>query len=533
MSGAVDDDDEVNLLLYGRLNRDQDQQCRNRSAQTTRPNSRGSSFSQQFQIFGGSNQGKYQLIEHDITTPESQENDIQHKNSGLRPLIALCESAKGTVRRFNSAVSNQIGDHDVQNAEMCSDLRKYKDILERNLDNALNNSGSELEPFEMQMLVETQEELVNTLQATDHRHFATSHECNEDSDEYFVVYLSCDVLEEMRTSKADIDAYALEFAHLVSSAEPVPRSRSFKPEGVAEFFSLVLQGKTKVLGFNEFAYSDSGRLQGDDRLIEREYWVKVPGDPVRVIVHVHYQGRWSPFLNRRDRSLVTAVNLRHAIPQRGPTPPPGAAPVLREPCRALRQWRERHKFKVGLAGPAGPWDWRRDQARHPALHALLAEAERCGRRVRAVADPRALLAARRGGARHALIVAVDEYPPPVPRLGNPVRDGCNLEAALLEVGWEVRRPPPACFLVGARRRLIFCGRAPPACFLWAWLFACACLGVRACIDACVYVHAQCLSRTPLFGSSIVILLMLAGQRLHASACWSASPSVGSRGPAPS
>jgi hypothetical protein len=253
--------------------------------------------------------------------------------------------------------------------------------------------------------------------------------------EFYTVYLSSDVMSEMRATRVSVEDQALYFGRLVSTADSAPPGRSLDANGARAFFARVAQGDAQVVGFAEFAYSNHGRLQGDDRLVEREYWIKLKGDKVRVILHVHYLGRWSPFLNRRDRSLISAANLRHAVPRHNPA----GVPVFPAPCKALGLWREMRKLKVDL-GPGGPWDWRGDRSRHPALHDLLADAERCARRVRSLA-PGALLRARRAGARHALIVAVDDYPPPVPRLGNPVRDGCNLEAALLELGWEVPPPP--------------------------------------------------------------------------------------------
>lgn len=199
-----------------------------------------------------------------------------------------------------------------------------------------------------------------------------------------------------------------------------------------QFFQHIVEGRAKVVGYSEFAYSDYGKLKGNDQLVEREYWIHVKGEPIHVILHVHYHGNWSSYQNQRDRTLITSLNLRHAVPRRNPQ----NVPVFPVFCKALRSWREKRKLIIPLGNQ--PWDWRNDGSRLPELRALLLQAERCARRVRSVDAAAAAAPPPAAGARHALILAVEEYAPPIPRLENPIQDGCSLRQMLLRHGWEVR-----------------------------------------------------------------------------------------------
>ena len=213
-------------------------------------------------------------------------------------------------------------------------------------------------------------------------------------------------------------------------------SRGFTADSVREFFGNISNGSVRVLGYSEFAYSSYGAQKGDDQFVEREYWVSVRNDPVKVIVHVHYAGKWSQFQNMRDRSVITAINLRHAVPRTNPKKVK-VFPVL---CKAFKEWREKDKFKIKVEPP---WIWEQDPSRFPQLHALLRQAEACTRRVRSLSSNGPVPMPSVIGARHALILAVDEYAEPVPRLHNAIRDANNLEQALVDLGWEVRAPAPA------------------------------------------------------------------------------------------
>ena len=283
----------------------------------------------------------------------------------------ICAHSKRTVDSIRSQFEKHKGEEKV-----LFQLNSCKTDLEKRLCLLLDERSGVDTSSELQMLLDAQEHVNKAVADFGEGCKAAFADCPPDS-EYFQVYLTSDTLDELAANNISTNDYALKFGYLVSTAEPGPQSRSFTFDGVARFFDCVAKGHTTVVGFNEFAYSEGGRLIDYERLIEREYWVKVRNDPVRVILHVHYLGRWSRFLNGRDRSLITAVNLRHAVPKGNPM---GVA-VFHAPCKALGLWRENRKFKVDL-GPGGPWDWKRDRARHPALHGLLLAAERCARRVR-------------------------------------------------------------------------------------------------------------------------------------------------------
>jgi hypothetical protein len=259
----------------------------------------------------------------------------------------------------------------------------------------------------------------------------------------YAVYLNID--EKFVDSEQEL-LHVLQFALL---NEPVCE-RSFSAQSVDQFYENITNGNVKVVGFSEFSYSRHGTLAGDDQQVEREYWVKVKNEALHVIVHVHYQGQWSSFQNRRDRSIITAINLRHAVPKRNPSKVP-VFPLL---CKAFGAWREKRKHKISVDPP---WDWRHDTARLTHLRSLLVAAEECTRRVRSL-DFGSVPSIAPGpwgadGARRALILAVNDYVPPAPSLQNPILDAINLQKALLDLGWEVNLSfaPPSRPRAAARR----------------------------------------------------------------------------------
>ena len=409
---------------------DENAECKESPPITSLPNSRSGSFLPRSLSIGAPrlpDRSQYKAVDVmdivDQSKPLTGSSVSDNKWNTTRELCLQSKRLLGKVSVFNDSDESYF-----------TELGICKAGVEQRL-LLLLESGSYHEQ-EIQRLIAVQEEITHTINRPSAFSAHPSDLCSRD--EFFVVFLNSETLSEMQASHVSIDDYAYQFGYLVSTADSAPPSRSLDAGGVGRFFDRVAQGQTKVVGFNEFAYSEHGQRHGNDRLIEREYWIKVKNDPMRVILHVHYLGCWNSFLNRRDRSLITAANLRHAVPKHNPV----GVPVFHEQCKAFRQWREKRKFKLDL-GPGGPWDWQRDRGRHPQLHDLLMAAERCARRVRSIA-PADILQARRIGARHALIIAVDQYPPPLPRLGNPVRDGCNLESVLLDFGWEV--PAPSCLL---------------------------------------------------------------------------------------
>ncbi len=255
----------------------------------------------------------------------------------------------------------------------------------------------------------------------------SAHACPQDST--YAVFLNKDEAVEENSEQELLRV--LQFA----MAEEHVGQRSFSLHSVEQFFENIANRKVKVVGFSEFSYSKCGTADGE--LVEREYWVKVTNEALHVIVHVHYKGLWSPFKNRRDRSVITSINLRHAVPKRNPS----KVPVFPLICKAFGSWREKHKYKISVDPP---WDWMFDSTRFTHLQSLLIEAENCTRRVRSLdSESVPLKIPKPGGAkgaRHALILAVNDYAPPAPSLENPIRDATNLQEALIDLGWQVRLP---------------------------------------------------------------------------------------------
>ena len=271
--------------------------------------------------------------------------------------------------------------------------------------------------------------ITNSLVADDLK----AHNSVQDDDDFFVVFMHNEVLAKLNEEMLSIEAEAENLANTLPGSDPV--DRSFNTDEVNKFFQGILEGnQIQIIGFNEFPYSRGGQLSGNDRLIEREYWVKDKLDKDknrRVLLHIHYEGKWKPYHNQRDRSVIAAINLRHSVPKKCLS----STKVFHLKCRAENQWRESGKYKIPLATP---WAWERDAHLHPALYKLLKEAEKCCRRVRTLADPGQVEFNVVPGHRRALILSVERYADGgIVDLPNANIDGANLLAALRRLGWDV------------------------------------------------------------------------------------------------
>jgi len=73
----------------------------------------------------------------------------------------------------------------------------------------------------------------------------------------------------------DLAAFAGEFAGWAPA--PAEQTREFLDSDIQKLLSLMDKdaGTAAVIGFNEFPYSKGGALQGPDREIEREYWLRL------------------------------------------------------------------------------------------------------------------------------------------------------------------------------------------------------------------------------------------------------------------
>ena len=83
--------------------------------------------------------------------------------------------------------------------------------------------------------------------------------------------------------------------------------------------SRVSDGKASVSCVIDFAYSDRGRLQGNDRQLERAYCWHDPQqghpDELLTVIHAHTTEKWGSrrkLATGRPLSCVTSVNIRHA-----------------------------------------------------------------------------------------------------------------------------------------------------------------------------------------------------------------------------
>jgi hypothetical protein len=211
--------------------------------------------------------GKYQMVEHD--------DDGSSQWAGTEAVLKqanlskLCNQAKYAVDTVHT-----IPDEMAMEKHMAG-LRNHKLALEERLNQVLDASGGVGSSEEVQHLLSVQEEVDRALRAHSGPQVrsAQPEEREDPEGEFFTVYLSSGVMNSMSAANVSIDDYALEFGHLVSNADSAPPSRSLDADGARRIFARVAQGHAQVVGFSEVACSDRGRLGGDDRLIEREYWI--------------------------------------------------------------------------------------------------------------------------------------------------------------------------------------------------------------------------------------------------------------------
>mmetsp|Transcript_41906 Transcript_41906/g.81942 ORF Transcript_41906/g.81942 Transcript_41906/m.81942 type:complete len:209 (+) Transcript_41906:393-1019(+) len=132
----------------------------------------------------------------------------------------------------------------------------------------------------------------------------------------------------------------------------------------------------KVIGINEFAYTDGGRLKGEDRLLEREYWIRDPTQEEYVVLHVHFAGKWyeNHLRHLRDWSTILQANIRHSVTVDKPT-----SRTFFRKCKDLNVWREKFGSEIKIPEK---WKWRDQKHKHPNMHRLLLMGEMCERHVK-------------------------------------------------------------------------------------------------------------------------------------------------------
>lgn len=199
----------------------------------------------------------------------------------------------------------------------------------------------------------------------------------------------------------------------------------------------------QIIGFQEFAYSDSDKrkLIGEDREVEREYWLEMLVNVESVsflqgnsfiILHVHYAGKYLEDSTKRDRSVIKQINVRHTgKPLKGKK-------YAYLKCKDLNTWREQWGTEVkGI--PKNGWKWKDDPSISKAVHKVLTMAEECTRMVRSISlglDMQDIGKPQ----RKALICAVSDYEHISP-LPNAHFDGAKLGALLMKFGWKVTFVP--------------------------------------------------------------------------------------------
>jgi len=171
-----------------------------------------------------------------------------------------------------------------------------------------------------------------------------------------------------------------EFAEAVAGWSPSPPStREFSVPDIRNLLEQLQGGRAQVevIGWNEFPYTQNGKLQGDRCLIEREYWLKlinvsqhVAGEDGLAILHVHYAGRFVHPRHKRDYSVITQMNIRHTV--RPDVAVPGENAYWKK-CLDLDKWREMRGSML-LELPQGGWRWREQ----PDLHCSVYNIRGCG-----------------------------------------------------------------------------------------------------------------------------------------------------------
>lgn len=173
----------------------------------------------------------------------------------------------------------------------------------------------------------------------------------------------------------------------------------------------------KILGVNEFPYTDGNRLRGRDRMLEREYWIVDPTQQEYVLLHVHFGGQWHDDQHRRDRSTVMQANLRHSVTTQKPN-----QRVFFRKCKDMSAWREEFGKRVCIA--VSPWRWAERPDVHLPMYQLLRMGEECTKHVRTFSVHLPPASKARG---HAFIIAVGGFhSETIPALPNVYNDASKL-----------------------------------------------------------------------------------------------------------
>jgi hypothetical protein len=255
------------------------------------------------------------------------------------------------------------------------------------------------------------------------------------------VFLAKDTatISDWRDTAQSNESFALDFARWTSRPSVEP-NREFAYGDIWEL--LKATDKVRVIGYNEFPYTR--RQPKDEWELEREIWLDLgalgpaaAGPHKLGILHVHYAAPWSDDRSKRDRSVITQVNVRHTTesPQKD----------FRLKSQQLNKWREDHGRSMAKL-PKGGWHWQNaagenEDKKLQMLRKLLRKAEESTTLVRALTFSAAQHDRRETSPalqRSALIVAVSEYEcDNVANLTNPIIDAAKLKAVLDQLGWHV------------------------------------------------------------------------------------------------
>ena len=88
------------------------------------------------------------------------------------------------------------------------------------------------------------------------------------------VFLDPSVVREVSRGE-DLQAFADDFTGWVPA--PPERSREFAYADIQQLLRAMDRNANtaKVIGYKEFPYTAGGKLRGEDRMIEREYWLQL------------------------------------------------------------------------------------------------------------------------------------------------------------------------------------------------------------------------------------------------------------------
>jgi len=130
-------------------------------------------------------------------------------------------------------------------------------------------------------------------------------------------------------------------------------------------FSHLDGASFEIIGMREFPYNDGGKLNGNERMVEREYWLRVTGIQEYVILRVHYEGRWNAKYWLRNRDVVHQASLRFSVAAERPK---------------VQPWLESRSYPV--RGLPDRWRWKAFPEVHPGLSEILFWGEQCENFVR-------------------------------------------------------------------------------------------------------------------------------------------------------